>query len=81
MSHTRHFTVTGMTCGHCVASVTEEVQEVVGVEAVDVVLETGTVTVTGSSHERRGSAHARVVRRGAARDLHDRVLGRPRARS
>jgi copper chaperone CopZ len=46
MSHTRQFTVTGMTCGHCVASVSEEVQEVPGVDGVDVVLETGTLTVT-----------------------------------
>ena len=48
MSETRTYTVTGMTCGHCVASVTEEVQEVAGVDAVDVVLDTGTMTVTGS---------------------------------
>ena len=48
MSDTRTFTVQGMTCGHCVASVTEEVQEIPGVESVDVVLETGAVTVTSS---------------------------------
>jgi copper chaperone len=48
MSETRTFTVTGMTCGHCVASVSEEVQEVPGVEGVDVVLESGTLTVTSS---------------------------------
>ena len=48
MSDTRTFTVTGMTCAHCVASVTEEVQEIPGVEGVDVVLETGAVTVTSS---------------------------------
>ncbi|HET6563217.1 MAG TPA: cation transporter [Marmoricola sp.] len=48
MSETRTFTVTGMTCGHCVASVTEEVEEVAGVESVDVVLETGALTVTSS---------------------------------
>jgi copper chaperone len=46
MSDTRTFTVQGMTCGHCVSSVTEEVQEIAGVEHVDVVLETGAVTVT-----------------------------------
>ena len=45
MSESRTFTVQGMTCGHCVASVTEEVQEIAGVEHVDVVLETGVVTV------------------------------------
>ena len=48
MSQTATFTVTGMTCGHCVASVTEEVQEVAGVESVDVVLETGALTVTSA---------------------------------
>jgi copper chaperone len=48
MSETRTFTVRGMTCGHCVSSVTEEVQEIAGVENVDVVLETGAVTVTSS---------------------------------
>ena len=46
MSQTSTYTVTGMTCGHCVASVTEEIQELPGVTAVDVTLETGSVTVT-----------------------------------
>ena len=48
MSQTATFTVTGMTCGHCVASVTEEVQDIPGVEQVDVVLETGAVTITSA---------------------------------
>ncbi|HEY3738105.1 MAG TPA: heavy metal-associated domain-containing protein [Jatrophihabitans sp.] len=48
MSSITTFTVTGMTCGHCVASVTEEVQEIPGVEKVDVVLETGVLTVTST---------------------------------
>lgn len=48
MSQTSTFTVTGMTCGHCVSSVTEEVQDLSGVESVDVVLETGTVTITSA---------------------------------
>jgi copper chaperone len=47
-THTWNGTVTGMTCGHCVASVTEEVQEIPGVEHVDVVLETGALTVTSA---------------------------------
>jgi copper chaperone len=46
MSTTQTYTVTGMTCGHCVASVTEEVQEISGVEKVDIVLETGSLTIT-----------------------------------
>jgi copper chaperone len=48
MSDTRTFTVRGMTCGHCVSSVAEEVQEIPGVERVDVVLETGAVTVASA---------------------------------
>ncbi len=48
MSDVRRYTVTGMTCGHCVSSVTEEVQEIPGIESVDVVLETGALTVTSS---------------------------------
>ena len=43
---TSTWTVSGMTCGHCVASVTEEVSEIDGVTAVDVDLESGAVTVT-----------------------------------
>jgi copper ion binding protein len=48
VSETRTYTVTGMTCGHCVASVTEEISEIEGVAGVDVVLETGAVTVTSA---------------------------------
>lgn len=44
---TATYPVTGMTCAHCVASVTEEVSEVPGVTDVVVSLESGTVTVTG----------------------------------
>ncbi len=43
------YTVTGMTCGHCVTSVIEEVQEIPGVEDVEVVLETGALTVTSDN--------------------------------
>ncbi|GAA2617153.1 copper ion binding protein [Actinomadura fulvescens] len=43
---TATYTVTGMTCGHCVGSVKEEVGQVAGVTAVDVDLKTGQVTVT-----------------------------------
>lgn len=46
---TLELTVTGMTCGHCVASVTEEVQEVPGVAEVTVDLDSGLLTVTGDS--------------------------------
>ncbi len=40
------YTVTGMTCGHCVTSVTEEISEIDGVTGVEVDLGTGVVTVT-----------------------------------
>jgi copper ion binding protein len=43
----KEFTVQGMTCNHCVLSVTEEVSEVDGVDSVDVDLETGRLAVTG----------------------------------
>jgi copper ion binding protein len=46
---TTTYTVTGMTCGHCVASVTEEVSKVAGVTAVEVDLATGQVTVSADS--------------------------------
>ena len=46
MSTTATYTVTGMTCGHCVSSVEEEVSEVPGVTGVEVELETGRVVVT-----------------------------------
>jgi len=46
---TQSYTVTGMTCGHCVASVTEEVQEIAGVSDVRVDLASGAVTVTSSN--------------------------------
>ena len=38
-----------MTCGHCVSAVTMELSLLPGVSAVDVDLETGTVTVDSES--------------------------------
>jgi copper ion binding protein len=48
MSETQssEYTVTGMTCGHCVASVTEEVQEISGVSDVQLDLSTGHLRFT-----------------------------------
>ena len=46
---TETYTVTGMTCGHCVSSVTEEVSELPGVNDVQVDLESGRVTVTADA--------------------------------
>jgi copper chaperone CopZ len=39
-----------MTCDHCVLSVTEEVSEIDGVEAVEVDLESGRMAVTGTGY-------------------------------
>ena len=44
---TSTYAVVGMTCEHCVRSVTEEVGAVAGVESVSVALDSGLVTVTG----------------------------------
>jgi copper chaperone len=38
-------TVTGMTCGHCAASVREEVSSIDGVTGVDVDVSTGRLTI------------------------------------
>ena len=45
---TTTYTVTGMTCGHCVAAVTAEVGTLDGVVGVDVDLASGQMTVTSS---------------------------------
>jgi copper chaperone len=52
MSTTTTYAVTGMTCSHCVAAVTEEVSRLDGVSAVDVHLNAGgdsRVTVTSAA--------------------------------
>jgi copper chaperone len=46
---TATYTVKGMTCGHCVSSVKEEVGEVAGVAGVEVDLATGLLTVDSES--------------------------------
>ena len=66
MSETSTYTVTGMTCGHCVASVTEEITEIAGVETVDVVLESGRVTVTSSQPLDPAAVQAAVEEAGYA---------------
>ncbi|PYI37668.1 heavy metal transporter [Arthrobacter psychrolactophilus] len=51
MSHTITVNVSGMTCGHCVNSVTEELTELKGVESVTVDLNSGglsEVTITST---------------------------------
>ena len=48
MSTTQTFRVTGMTCGHCVAAVEQEVGGITAVSDVAVDLASGQVTVTSS---------------------------------
>jgi copper chaperone len=49
MSTTTTLLVDGMTCGHCVSSVTSAVRKVQGVTEVAVDLPTGEVTVTADA--------------------------------
>lgn len=46
---TSTYTVTGMTCGHCVASVQKEIGKIDGVTGVDVDLATGRVQVESTA--------------------------------
>ena len=60
------YTVTGMTCGHCVSSVTEEVSELPGVTDVQVELETGRLTVTAADPLGADAVRAAVEEAGYA---------------
>lgn len=46
---TAHYTVTGMTCEHCVNHVTEEVSAIDGVTDVKVTLDDGSMVVTSDA--------------------------------
>ncbi len=46
-TETSTYTVEGMTCGHCVGAVRQEISALKGVSHVDVDLATGRVTVSG----------------------------------
>jgi copper chaperone len=61
---TASYTVVGMTCGHCVSSVTEEVAALPGVTGVDVDLATGGLTVTSDSPVDEGAVRAAVEEAG-----------------
>ena len=61
---TSTYTVTGMTCGHCVSSVTEEVSAIAGVSDVAVVLESGQVTVTSDAPLDEGQVREAVEEAG-----------------
>jgi copper ion binding protein len=63
---TSTWTVTGMTCGHCVASVKEEVGELDGVTEVEVDLDSGAVTVTSEQPLDDAAVRAAVEEAGYA---------------
>ncbi|NRQ39905.1 heavy-metal-associated domain-containing protein [Nonomuraea sp. NN258] len=61
---TATYTVKGMTCGHCVSSVKEEVSEVAGVTSVEVDLASGLLTVNSDSPVDTGAISAAVEEAG-----------------
>jgi copper chaperone CopZ len=54
------YTVTGMTCDHCVRAVSHEVEKLPGVTAVDVDLSTGLVTIRSEEELDRAAVVAAV---------------------
>jgi len=64
MSHTFTGTVIGMTCEHCVASVTEEVSELPTVTSVDVDLASGALTVDSTEPVSTDAVRAAVEEAG-----------------
>jgi copper chaperone CopZ len=63
-THTATYTVSGMTCGHCAASVREEILELDGVQDVAVEVESGAVTVTSAAPLAEDSVRAAVTEAG-----------------
>ncbi|MYR07240.1 copper ion binding protein [Gordonia sp. SID5947] len=61
---TSTFTVSGMTCEHCVSSVREEVGEIPGVDRVEVSLDTGAVEITSDRALDRDEVAAAVSEAG-----------------
>lgn len=58
------YSVEGMTCGHCAASVTEEVSEISGVTGVDVDVDSGAVVVSSDSTLDTAAVDAAVAEAG-----------------
>jgi copper chaperone len=61
---TASYTVTGMTCGHCVTAVTEEVTQLPGVTGVEVDLVSGGLTVTSEQPVDESAVRAAVEEAG-----------------
>ena len=49
MTTTAEYQVSGMSCAHCEAAVTEEVTAIPGVQGIEVSAETGRLLVVGST--------------------------------
>lgn len=64
MSSTQTFAITGMTCGHCVQSVTEEVSEIAGIRDVVVDLESASLTFSSDEEISRDAVIAAVTEAG-----------------
>lgn len=58
------YSVEGMTCGHCAASVAEEVSEISGVTGVDVDVDSGAVVVSSDSTLDTAAVDAAVAEAG-----------------
>lgn len=56
----RSYSVSGMTCQHCVSSVAEEIAAIDGVTAVDVDLPTGSVTVNSDQPVDESAVHVAI---------------------
>jgi copper chaperone CopZ len=61
---TSSYTVVGMTCGHCVSAVTDEIARLPGVRDVAVDLASGAVTVTSDTPLHRAAVAAAVQEAG-----------------
>jgi copper chaperone len=63
MTTTATYIVSGMTCGHCVAAVTQEITALDGVSAVEIDLVAGgdsRITVTGTAPQAEDAVRAAV---------------------
>ena len=66
MSTTSTYPLTGMTCGHCAASVREEIEALPGVTSVEVTVDDGSVRVAADRELGRDEVAAAVTEAGYA---------------
>ena len=63
---TSTYTVTGMTCDHCVSAVTQELSDITGVTKVSIALASGQVTVESDAAVDQAAVAAAVDEAGYA---------------